>query len=143
MSHTENWSTTKVGFMKQLRMIMLIVIWLASQQVVAAMPAFSSQQGPVSPEHIQSMQPNCHDSDEIQLMQSLSGHQAGTADKPSHIDSSCCKSVCQCATSCSHALPASLPSMAFSGRSPNQDLALSDSFPHPPEHTLFRPPITA
>ena len=129
--------------MKQLKLLMLIVIWLVSQQIAAAVPALLSQQGSANSGHKESMLLSCHGSKETQLEQSYDGHQAGMIDKSSHTDSPCSTLACQCCISCSHALPASSPGIAFSGHPPSQDLALYEKYSSPFGHPLFRPPISA
>ncbi len=114
------------------------MLWMASQQAAASMSAVMSKQLPS-----QTMQMNCDHGESSQMSSDMSHHgeQLNNHDQMQP-GSPCCQLSCQCSISGGPAMPVSVPGAVFTSHSLTHEVNYFMAVPHPPENTLFRPPIS-
>ena len=117
--------------MKRTKIILLIVLWLASQQVAATMSTSMLAQATTPHTGENSMQMDCHS---VESTDSAGGHLKSA--------SSCCQVYCQCNAISGFAMPVNISSPPFVSHKLSLQIPYLLVIPQAPKSSLFRPPIS-
>jgi hypothetical protein len=127
--------------MKRLKIILLIMLWLTSQQVAATMSAAMLAPGTVPHAGKQAMQMDCHSAGSTSTLQE-NGESAGSAHGHLQSASPCCQIYCQCIAISGFAMPANMSSPPFVSHKLSLQIPYLLVIPQAPETSLYRPPIS-
>jgi hypothetical protein len=116
--------------MKRVKIIVLILLWLSSQQAFAGMSATMLAQGTVPAAEETATLKDCHS---VGPTDSVGGHK-----KPV---SSCCQIYCQCSAISGFAMPMTMSSPPFVSYKLSLQVPYLLVIPLAPRTSLYRPPI--
>jgi hypothetical protein len=117
--------------MKRVKIIVLILFWLSSQQAFAGMSATMLAQGTMPAADKHAMQTDCHSA--------VSTDSLGEHLEPA---SSCCQTYCQCSAISGFAMPMNTPSPSLVSDRLSLQFPYLTVIPQAPRTSLYRPPIT-
>lgn len=127
--------------MKRAKIILLIVLWLTSQQVAAAMSAAMLPQGTMPHTGKQAVQMDCHSVGSTSKLHK-NAEPSGSAHGHLQSASPCCQVYCQCIAISGFAVPANMSSPPFVSHKLSLQIPYLLVIPQAPETSLYRPPIS-
>ena len=116
--------------MKRVKIIVLILFWLSSQQAFAGMSATMLAQDTLPTAGQPAMQTDCHSA--------VSTDSLGEHLKPA---SSCCQIYCQCSAISGFAMPMNTPSSTLVSDRLSLQFPYLAVVPQAPRTSLYRPPL--
>jgi len=127
--------------MNGVRTILLILVWLASQQVAAVtmLPTLSSNNN--SATH-GAFQASCHEAPSSSLASQPEIDVSQVKKSELSATGGCCEMICLCAIGGHQAVSISGLGLVSYARQLNINVTYLRHFPQPPSSSLFRPPIS-
>ena len=129
--------------MYQLRVALLIVVCLLSQQLAAFAPVMSSRMAMATESFDLPSVVSCHDQAPAPAMAKSSASSTNTGSgMAAHQGADCCENSCQCSLAGYQLMSSSMVTVAAIPQENGRNTFSLPDVPQAPENTLFRPPIT-